>query len=207
MRRYKLMTVHDALMIGIVAAAFLAAGAIEPDVPQSVEDPGNVPAIIYEAEDLAAIDEPDEDESELIEAALLEQGYFREDVPLSFEEQDFLHTACDEFGVDYSLMLALIEHETNFRNIPGDDGKSLGYCQIQLKWWSGLMEEIGAEDLTVPYDNFRTACAIMARHIENYGSVERALTAYNTGKPGASNYASAIMARATEWEKGENYVD
>lgn len=204
-RSYKLLTAHDAAMIGIAAALFIAAGAIDTDVERPAEEPGSVPVLVHSTPEPAT--DPDEDEADQIEAALLAQGYFREDVPLSFEEQDFLRSACAEFGVDYPLMLALIEHETNFRNISGDDGRSSGYCQIQIKWWSGLMEEIGAEDLTNPRDNFRTGCAIMARHIERYGSVERALTAYNTGKPGTSKYASAIMARAAEWEKGEHYVD
>lgn len=145
---------------------------------------------------------PDPDEGELIEAALVAQGYFREDIPLTFEEQDFLHAAADEFGVDYYIMVALIERETNFRNIPGDGGNSQGYGQIQKKWWAGLMEEIGAEDLTVPRDNFRTACAILATLTDRYGNLTDALTAYNRGKPGESKYASAIMENAEKWRDG-----
>lgn len=134
-----------------------------------------------------------------IDAALAEQGYYRDDVPLAYAEQDFLHTAADEFGVDYHLMLGLIERETNFRNIPGDGGDSAGYCQIQRKWWSGLMEEIGAEDLNEPYDNFRTACAIVAHLTEKHGTTEDALTAYNSGRPGPSKYATAVLANAEKW--------
>lgn len=145
-------------------------------------------------------DEPQEDAK--ITAALIAQGYFRDDVPLSYAEQDYLHTAAEEFGVDYHLMLGLIERETNFRNIPGDGGDSAGYCQIQRKWWSGLMEEIGADDLNDPYDNFRTACAIVAHLTDKHGTTERALTAYNSGKPGQSRYASAVLANAEKWRAG-----
>lgn len=142
---------------------------------------------------------PDENEDERIEDALVKQGYFRDDVPLSYEEQDFLHTACSEFGVDYALMLALIEHETKFQNVTGDNGRSEGYCQIQKKWWSGLMEEIGVDDLMKPYDNFRTACAILSRLTERYGSVRDALSAYNSGSPGATKYAASILEAAERW--------
>ena len=140
------------------------------------------------------------DEAELIDAALVEQGYFREDVPLSFDEQDFLHSACEEFGVEYPLMLALIHQETRFQNIIGDNGSSIGYCQIQPRWWGGLMEEIGARDLTNPYDNFRTGCAIIAYLTTRYGNTRDALSAYNTGTPGYTEYAAAVLAGMEVWE-------
>ena len=160
------------------------------EVPEMVEDDAELTA---EEEETILL------EDERIEAALVEQGYYRDDIPLTYLEQDFLHTAADEFGVDYFTMVALIERETNFRNIPGDGGSSTGYCQIQKRWWSDLMEEIGVDDLTNPYDNFRTAAAILAQHLERYGTMRDALTAYNSGSPGNSKYATAILANAEKW--------
>ena len=46
---------------------------------------------LVESWDLEAADEP-----QRIEEALVAQGYFRNDVPLTYEEQDYLHTACEE---------------------------------------------------------------------------------------------------------------
>lgn len=134
-------------------------------------------------------------------AELVARGYYRNDVPLEYELQDYLHLACQEFDVDYYIMLALIEKETAFQNIAGDGGRSQGYCQIQKRWWVGLMDEIGATDLTNPEDNFRTACAIIASHIEQFGSVEYALTAYNSGSPGTSQYATKVLELAEKWRK------
>lgn len=130
-------------------------------------------------------------------------GYYRDDVPLEYGLQDCLHLACQEFDVDYCVMLALIEKETAFQNIAGDSGQSKGYCQIQKKWWADLMDEIGAVDLTDPKDNFRTACAIIADHIEKYGKVEYALTAYNSGSPGTSQYATEVLEFAEKWRDAE----
>lgn len=126
----------------------------------------------------------------------------RDDIPLDKDTQVLLYEACGEFGIDYYIMVALIERETNFNNITGDKGNAYGYCQIWPKWWSGLMAEIGAKDLMNPYDNFRTACAILSKHLERYGNIEDALTCYNTGKSGESLYASAIMSRAEAWKGG-----
>lgn len=170
------------------AAEIVTSPAPAPEVPE-------MPQVVEE------VPEADEDplEAEKIEAALVEQGYFREDVPLTYIEQDYLQTACDEFGVDYHLMLGLIERETNFRNIPGDGGDSFGFCQVQPKWWSELMEEIGVDDLNDPRQNFRTGCAIMAHLTERFGTIEDALTYYNTGHPGVSEYSRSVLNNAEKW--------
>lgn len=181
-----------------VASALQIVAEVSVDIPEEIK-----PVVSAEVDEGLTAEEKEtiRTEDERIEAALLEQGYYRDDIPLTYLEQDFLHTAADEFGIDYYVMVALIEKETNFRNITGDGGSSTGYCQIQKRWWGDLMEEIGAEDLTQPYDNFRTAAAILAQHLERYGTMQDALTCYNTGKPGRSQYASDILARAEHWRE------
>ena len=169
--------------------------------PEAEEAVAETPSAIESVEPEQVGEDPNEDD--LITAALVEQGYFREDVPLTFEEQDYLQTACAEFGVEYDLMLSLIYRETRFQNIAGDSGDSIGYCQIQPRWWSGLMEEIGAEDLMEPQDNFRTACAIVAQLTEKYGNVRDALSAYNTGSPGYTEYAAAVIAGMGSWKNDD----
>lgn len=144
-------------------------------------------------------EEPGTDEE--VVRALLEQGYISDEIPLSYEEQIYLRAACEEFETDYYIMLALIERETRFQNIPGDGGNSQGFCQIQKKWWSGLMDEIGTSDLTDPKDNFRTGCAIITKLSNTYGTIEDALTAYNTGSPGRSKYASGVLEAADGWRE------
>lgn len=144
-------------------------------------------------------DGEDPDEDVLIEAALLECGYYRDDVPLPYGLQDALHTACAEFGIRYELALAVIQLETDFRNVTGDRGHSIGYMQIQPRYWCDLMTEIGVDDLTDPSQNFRTGCAILAQLIERYGNEADALTGYNSGHPGGSEYAVAALELAERW--------
>jgi len=129
------------------------------------------------------------------------KGYIL-DIPLACELQEELYEASKEFGVDYYIMIALIDRETKFKNVLGDGGDSYGYCQIQPKWWYGLMTEIGATDLTVPKDNFRTACAIMAQLTEKYHSTEGALVAYNRGyyNGNSTQYSREIIANAERYK-------
>ena len=140
------------------------------------------------------IEELKEDsENEYIEAALYASGYFREDVPLDGDTQAFLRAACEETGIPYELALAIIRQETEFRNVTGDDGRSVGYMQVQQRWHEDRMARLGVTDLTDPYGNFRVGCDYMAELLGKY-PLEEALTAYNSGKPGKSAYASNVLA-------------
>lgn len=125
------------------------------------------------------------------------------DIPLPCELQEELYGACEEFGVDYYIMVALIEKETRFTNVIGDGGNSYGYCQIQPRWWSSLMAEIGATDLMMPKDNFRTACAIMAKLTKMYHSTEGALVAYNQGhyRGHGTPYSREVIANAEKYRQ------
>jgi soluble lytic murein transglycosylase-like protein len=147
-------------------------------------------------------------EPELIEAALVEQGYFRYDIPLTFEEQDLLQTACEETGIPYALALAVIRQETNFRNVTGDDGRSVGYMQIQERWHKDRMDRLGVADLTDPFGNFRVGCDFLAELARRYDTTTDVLTAYNSGKPGQSAYAESVIQYLVEYEamlKGGNH--
>lgn len=138
--------------------------------------------------------EPEEDsENEYIEAALYASGYFREDVPLDGDTQALLRAACEETGIPYELALAVIRQETEFRNVVGDDGRSVGYMQVQRRWHEDRMARLGVTDLTDPYGNFRVGCDYLAELLGKY-TLEEALTAYNSGKPGKSTYASNVLA-------------
>lgn len=147
-------------------------------------------------EQVATVDKPKEEEP-------IEDGLYSPTVPLSYTEQAELMSAAEEFGVDYYTMLGLIEKETNFRNVSGDNGKASGYCQIWKVYWKDLMVDIGAEDLNVPKDNFRTACAIMRQLTDRYGSTAGALTAYNTGSfdGNVAKYAMTVLENAEKWRE------
>lgn len=161
----------------------------EPEADSSVEA----------VETAAVMPVPAAEEPQERQLGPCEDTYLREDIPLDYATQMLLYGACLEFEIDYSLALAVVEQETNFQNVTGDDGASVGYMQIQQRWWGGLMEEIGARDLTDPEDNFRTGCAIIRKLMDKHGSVEDALTAYNRGKPGQSKYSRDVMERMQKY--------
>ena len=116
----------------------------------------------------------------------------RDDIPFDAELQRLLYQACGETGIRYELALAVIWQETDFRNIVGDGGESTGYMQVQEKWHRKRMERLGVSDLSDPCGNFLVGLDFLAELLEKY-DLSSALTAYNSGKPGNSQYAKDVL--------------
>ena len=181
-----------ALLATTVCAESLSEETTE--IAQSTDD-GRLPGDDIPATERCYLteDEVQEDfENEKIEDALVEMGYFRDDIPLDYETQAYLRAACDESGVPFEMALAVIRKESTYQNITGDGGDSIGYMQVQPKWHQERMRRLGVTDLTQPLANFRVGCDYLAELMDKY-SWEEALTAYNSGKPGKSDYADTVM--------------
>ena len=126
----------------------------------------------------------------------------REDIPLDAETQRLLYRSCNGAGVPYELALAVIRQETNFRNIIGDGGDSIGYMQVQPRWHRERMERLSVFDLSDPEGNFQVGCDYLAEMLGKGRGIEWALMAYNGGPTYAnkmaraeqvSQYASSIL--------------
>lgn len=145
----------------------------------------------------------------LVTEPAIEQGCHDDDIPLTYEEQDWLQAACEEFDVPYALALGLIEKETTFRNIISDNGASAGYMQIQEKWHWDRMERLGITDLLEPKGNFRVGCDFLAELYAKYNDWNMALTVYNMGhNPGyITDYAKDVMENYAHWQEVvNNYI-
>ena len=128
----------------------------------------------------------------------VESFRYYDHINFEYELQELLWAACEETGCPYELALAVVFRESSYRNTTGDSGNSVGYMQIQPKWHQERMEKLGVTDLSDPLSNFRVGCDLLAELIEKYGSVESALTCYNTGSPGTSGYADRVLAYMNE---------
>lgn len=120
-----------------------------------------------------------------------EHSPVREDIPLDEEVQMLLYQACEETGIQHELALAVVWKETDFRNVAGDGGASVGYMQVQQRWHSDRMERLGVTDLADAYGNFLVGCDYLAEMLEKGRGLEWALMAYNGGPSYANNMAKA----------------
>lgn len=174
-----------------VAAAIVTAPPTANHVLVAVRGPAVAVDKLAAPVRLEAVGE-DPAEAELIDLALEEQGYFRADVPLSYDLQDALHTACVRYGIDYPIALGLIEVESNFQpDIVNATGDCYGLCQLNVRYFpSGLP----------PEENIDHGLAYLREQIDRYGSLEAGLQAYHDGyDTGARWYAKAVLAAAEKW--------
>lgn len=134
---------------------------------------------------------------------VVEKSHYSDDVPLTHEEQDHLQAACEKFNIPYALALGLIEKETRFQNVVGDDGASTGYMQIQQKWHWDRMERLGVTDLLEPNGNFQVGCDFLSELYSKYGDWNVVLTVYNMGHdPGyITNYAKDVIENYARWQE------
>lgn len=128
------------------------------------------------------------------------------DVPLDPALQLYISNTCEDYGIDPALVIAMIAVESSYRtDCIGDGGDSIGLMQIQPKWWSERMTELGVTDLINPYENVTIGIDIIAGYLNKGRNVEWALHSYNGGVQYAnemyaygktSEYAKKVMTEA-----------
>lgn len=134
-------------------------------------------------------------------------------VPLDYELQDHIFRLCEDYGVDPSIIIAMIWKESTFRmETVGDGGDSLGLMQIQPKWHQERMDRLGVLYLANPYQNVMVGIDYFAELMANGRGLEWSLMAYNGGYGYAnrkvangevSYYASKVIEKAASLEMVE----
>ena len=123
-------------------------------------------------------------------------------VPLAEDLQLHIADLCEEHHIQPELVLAVIQQESQFNpEAIGDSGDSLGLMQIQPRWHSERMQQLGCDDLLDPYQNVIVGVDILAEKLAK-GSTEWALMAYN----GGNQYADALQGRGVVSEYAEAVI-
>lgn len=133
------------------------------------------------------------------------------DVPLDEGLQTYIFELSEDIGIDPAIVIAIIEKESNYdASAVGDNGRSLGLMQIQLRWHTARMDELGCDDLLDARQNVCVGIDILADLLEEGESIEWVLMAYNGGQVYAdrlagegrvSEYASEVLKMAEELER------
>lgn len=152
-------------------------------------------------------------EAEKIEAALLAQGYLSDDVPLSYDLQDIMRTACEEYGCPYALALAVAEVESHFDMAAVGSAGEVGIMQLnpgpENTYWINLEAET-SQDPTAPAGNVVCGVYLLGAHLATYQDAEKAVMAYNMGNAGAerawengitsTDHSEKVMEAMARWE-------
>jgi hypothetical protein len=113
-------------------------------------------------------------------------------VPMSEEEQEFVYYLAVGYNIDFTLAMALIQHESSFQADVVSSTQDYGLMQINQINHKYLTETIGVTDFLDPYQNIRAGMFTIRKLFEKYQDTNKVLMAYNMGENGASRL----------WKKG-----
>lgn len=129
------------------------------------------------------------------------------EVPLEWDIQNQAIRWSEEYGVPYSMVLAVIEAESSF-DAEAVNSTCFGYMQINSILQDWLCEEIGVYDITDPLQNIHAGIFILGDFYSKYGDWNRALMCYNAGEQGAKDYyfnkgltSSSYSEKVIQFEK------
>lgn len=130
-----------------------------------------------------------------------------DDIPLSYELQDVMQQACENYDVPYALALGIAECESSF-NLEADSGVCWGLMQIHPINYDRL-RKLGIEP-TDYEGNIAAGVFLIGELLDKYDDPHKALMAYNCGESGAadlwqqgrfsSQYSRRVTNAAEHWQ-------
>ncbi len=115
--------------------------------------------------------------------------------------QQFTYIICQQNGVDYALVLAIIEVESGYKWDAYSKEGSQGYMQVNVKWHEDRMERLNVDNVENPYFNIMVAVDYLAELQGRFNTEAKVLTAYNYGVSGAYKHVWNKGLTETEYSK------
>lgn len=116
--------------------------------------------------------------------------------------KEFLQTIWYESrraGLDTTLVLGLIQVESNFRKFAVSNVGARGYMQV-MPFWTRVIGDGDAGKLFHMQTNLRFGCVILRHYLDRErGDLFMGLGRYN-GSRGKSPYPNAVMGASKQWE-------
>lgn len=112
-------------------------------------------------------------------------------VPMSEQDQETVFEICLDGGVSFPLVMALIEHESQFDRTARSSTGDSGYMQIN-DCNAESLADLGYTDLFDLYQNVSAGVYMLKYLFNKYeGDTTFVLMAYNAGETGAANQRAA----------------
>ena len=111
----------------------------------------------------------------------------QETVPLSPEFQKYVHDVSAEYGVDFTLVLAVMAQESRFDSSAVSQTGDVGLMQINGINHPRLSAALGITDFSDPYQNVRAGVYMLRELTQRYYEPSRVLMAYHMGETAAAS--------------------
>ena len=135
----------------------------------------------------------------------------RLDVPMDSVLQEWTYDLCWRHKIDFTLIMAMIQVESNFNPDVISATDDYGLMQINKMNHKRLAEKFGITDFCDPYANILAGTSIVKDLFNKYQTPEKVLMAYNMGEAGAAklwqqgifeiNYSKKVLAKQQEFEQ------
>lgn len=174
------------VIIGLIALGLII-GFKRIDKKLQEEIRNEVVSYKFESESESATDEVIEEEKEpeikINEVWVVnDSGFEPVDKPMEVEYQGFLYLMAEKYDLDFYLLVALIETESDFRADLISETNDYGLMQINEMNHEWLSEELGITDFIDPYQNMKAGCYVLSKLMDSCdGNVTKALMSYNMG--------------------------
>lgn len=189
-KRISYLILTGLFLIGFALGWFLKPTKVETNT-ETVEITKTVEVPVYEEKGLPVVNEVD---------------YFN--VPLSHSLQKFIYEVAADEEVPVSLVIAMIDYESQFDPEVVSPTDDTGLMQINEVNFFHLAQDYHCADMTDPYQNVFCGIKIIGSYLKKYDNdVTKALMCYNLGEYGANKawengifcteYTKAVE---TKWE-------
>lgn len=115
------------------------------------------------------------------------------DVPLSDDIKAFVAVTCMDYGVEESLVYAIMHKESSYRPSIISETNDYGLMQINISNHKRLSNLLGIKDFLDPKDNALAGIYMLGELMQKYDDVNSVLMAYNGGE----GYANKMLKNGT----------
>lgn len=130
------------------------------------------------------------------------------DCPMDEETQEFVFYLCDAYDIDWTLVMAMIQKESNFTSDVVSKTNDYGLMQINKCNHEWLSNTLGITNYLDPEQNIRAGVFVLRKLFEKHKEPELVLMCYNMGEGGASKlwnkgvYSTKYSESILEIQKG-----
>ena len=182
------------LILGILVGYFLPKQVKVAEIEQPEQIPVEITETVQYVEIITVEEEMEVPLPEADEIPGNTSGFIQLDVPLDPEIQEYVYEQCVYYNIDYFLVMALIQHESEFISDVVSGTGDYGLMQINT------CNHKDGVDYLDPYQNIQEGMMLLDALFMTYNDPALVLMAYNMGEKGASRL----------WDQGiytSNYVN
>lgn len=196
-------------VVSVAAVVIIAYQAITPEPDKTPE-----PIAVIQTEPIAPEIHIETGKAEETPRTYQDVDFVPLPVPMTDTDQEIVFDICQEYGVAFPIVMAIIEHESHFDRTARSQTGDSGYMQIN-DCNAERLSDLGFSDLYDLEQNVGAGVYILKELFSRHeGDATFVLTAYNAGEKGArdmresgiyeTEYTVEILERA---EAFSSYID